>query len=248
MNIDLSGKVCVVTGGARGIGRSIAEGLAGAGAQVAILDLSIDEGVAEAISGRGTKCIGVACDVSDPASVNAARLVVETELGPCDILVNNAAVFPVITFANMTFEQWKRAFDVNIHGMFLTCKAFTDSMQRKGWGRIINIGSIQYWTKVQCGPHYTASKGAVYGLTRALADELGPSGITSNAIAPGAIGTETALASPLGDAIRASDSRTAVAKVGQPEDLAGAAVFLASDHASFITGQTLVVDGGIFRL
>jgi NAD(P)-dependent dehydrogenase (short-subunit alcohol dehydrogenase family) len=248
MNYDLNGKTCVITGGARGIGRGFAELFAEAGANVAVLDLTIPDGLPALVEKKGGRCIGVTCDVSDPARVDAARVAVEEQLGECDILINNAALFPVLTFDELTFEKWKRAFDVNIHGVFLMCKAFTAGMRRRQWGRIINIASIQFWTKTLCGPHYSSSKGAVIGLTRALADELGQYSITVNALAPGAIGTETALASPLGPNIQLAASRQAIKRMGEPADLAGMAVFLASEHASFITGQTIVVDGGIFRL
>jgi (S)-1-phenylethanol dehydrogenase len=248
MNCDLNGKTCVITGGARGIGRGFAELFAEAGANVAVLDLTIPDGLPALIEKKGGRCIGVTCDVSDPARVDAARVAVEEQFGECDILINNAALFPVLTFDELTFEKWKRAFDVNIHGVFLMCKAFTAGMRRRQWGRIINIASIQFWTKTLCGPHYSSSKGAVIGLTRALADELGQYSITVNALAPGAIGTETALASPLGPNIQLAASRQAIKRMGEPADLAGMAVFLASEHASFITGQTIVVDGGIFRL
>lgn len=248
MNCDLQGKVCVVTGGARGIGRAFAGRFAEAGARVAVLDLSIPDGLTDAIGRHGGRCIGVQCDVSDPAQVEAARAAVNDQIGECDIMINNAATFPVISFEEISFQQWKRAFDVNIHGVFLMCKAFTHGMKRRQWGRIINIASIQFWTKTLCGPHYSSSKGAVIGLTRALADEFGQYSITVNALAPGAIGTENALASPLGPSIQVAASRQAIRRMGEPEDLAGAAVFLASDHASFITAQTIIVDGGIFRL
>ena len=248
MNCDLHGKTCTITGGARGIGRAFAERFAEAGANVAVLDLTIPDGLQVAVEKKGGRCIGVPCDVSDPAQVDAARVAVEGQMGECDILINNAAMFPVLTFDELSFEKWKRTFDVNIHGAFLMCKAFTAGMRRRQWGRIINIASIQFWTKTLCGPHYSSSKGALIGLTRALADEFGQYSITVNAIAPGAIGTETALASPLGPNIQIAASRQAIKKMGEPEDLAGTAVFLASEHASFITGQTIVVDGGIFRL
>jgi NAD(P)-dependent dehydrogenase (short-subunit alcohol dehydrogenase family) len=248
MNCDMRGKTCVITGGARGIGRAFADQFAEAGAKVAVLDLNIPDGVTADIEKRGGRCIGVPCDVSDPTQVKAARLEVQRELGECDILINNAAMFPVLTFDELSLETWKRAFDVNIHGVFLMCKEFTLGMRVNKWGRIINIASIQFWTKTLCGPHYSSSKGAVIGLTRALADELGKYSITVNAIAPGAIGTETALASPLGPNIQIAASRQAINKMVKPEDLAGTAVFLASEHASFITGQTIVVDGGIFKL
>jgi len=248
MNGELHGKTCVITGGARGIGRAFAERFAEAGAKVAVLDLTIPEGVPAAIEKKGGRCIGIPCDVSDPVQVDAARAAVEGQMGECDILINNAAMFPVLTFDELTFEKWKRAFDVNIHGVFLMCKAFTAGMRHQRWGRIINIASIQFWTKTLCGPHYSSSKGAVIGLTRALADEFGQYSITVNAIAPGAIGTETALASPLGPNIQIAATRQAINRMGKPEDLAGTAVFLASQNASFITGQTIVIDGGIFKL
>jgi len=248
MNRDLHEKTCVITGGARGIGRAFAERFAEVGAKVAVLDLTIPDGLPAAIEKKGGRCIGVTCDVSDPAQVDAARVAVEGQMGECDILINNAAVFPVLTFDELSFDKWKRAFDVNIHGVFLMCKAFTPGMRRRQWGRIINIASIQFWTKTLCGPHYSSSKGAVIGLTRALSDELGQYSITANAIAPGAIGTEAALSSPLGPNIQIAATRQSIKRMGQPEDLAGTALFLASEDASFITGQTIVVDGGIFRL
>ena len=249
MDCRFDGKVAVITGSGRGLGRAFAERFARSGADIVLTDINIPDEAVQAIEALDRQCLAVTCDVSKDDDVNRLAEKTRERFGRCDILVNNAAVFPVLTFAEMSFAQWERAYEVNIHGMFRTCKAFTQGMIDRQWGRIINIASIQFWTKTMCGPHYTSSKGAVIGLTRALSDELGPHGITVNAIAPGAIGTDTVRASLLGPQLEiAAQQRQSIRRVGMPDDLAGPAAFLASDYASFINGQTIVVDGGIFRV
>jgi len=248
MEMGLKEKVVVVTGGCSGLGNAFARRFAEEGADVVLLDLNANEDAAKPIRDMGRECMVVRCDLADPAQIATASAAVLDRFGHCDILVNNAAVFPILSFDKMTAEEWRHTYAVNVDAIFLLCRAFAPGMIERGWGRIINIASIQFWTKMAMGPHYTSSKGAVIGLTRALADELGPHGITVNAIAPGIIATEAVKASAVAGQFEvAATTRQVVKRIGVPEDLSGLAAFLASDLASFISAQTIAVDGGITR-
>jgi NAD(P)-dependent dehydrogenase (short-subunit alcohol dehydrogenase family) len=247
--MKLSNRTAVVTGGAQGIGRALATRFAQDGANVVIADVSRANEAAAALATAGHRARGVAADVT--SAEDLARVVEEarTAFGGVDILVNNAAFFSSIeptAFEDIDPEAWRRVMDVNTLGVFLACRACVPDMKRRGGGRIINLASGAPIKGLPFMLHYVTSKGAVIALTRALARELGPHNITVNALAPGFTLSENILkntehVAKFRDAVVKS---RAIQRDEYPEDLAGAASFLASDDAAFMTGQTVVVDGG----
>jgi len=254
---DLSGRIAIVTGGGTGIGAATSRLLARHGADVVIA--SRTESELERMAGSireatGRRCLAVPTDVKDEQQV--IRLVQRTvdEFGRIDILINNAGIYPMQSFDEITFEDWRRVFSVNLDSMFLMTKAFAAGMRQRRWGRIVNIASDTVSLVVPGFTHYIASKAGVIGLTRALATELGDNGITANAIAPGLTRTPGTLARkeiPGGmsnDAFFDLIANMQSIKRGElVSDLVGAVSFLASDEAAFITGQTLYVNGGLTR-
>jgi len=243
VNADLSGKTAVVTGGTRGIGHAIAQALAGAGAKVAICGR--DGAKAEAAAaGVGGGVKGYACDVSDPAQLERLVESVERDLGPVDILVNNAG----ITKDNLLFriggDDWDAVLDTNLKGAFLLTKLAARGMIKRRWGRIINITSVVGLTGNKGQANYAASKAGLIGLTKSVAKELASRNVLVNAVAPGYVATEMTQA--ISDEARtALQAAIPLGRLGQGEDIAHAVLFLASDWASYITGQVLVVDGGM---
>lgn len=218
-----------MTGGASGIGRGIAERLETDGAAVSIFDLAADSPV----------------DVTDETSVRDAVRTVLADHGRIDVLVNNAGIYPHTPFEELTFDEWRRVISTNLDSVFLCTHAVYPAMKENGFGRIINISSAAFHVSEPGLTHYIASKGGVIGFTRALAAGGGPHGITVNAITPGFVETPGVLSSPeevaLFDEIVAEQ---AIQRRGQPEDIAECVAYLASPEASFITGQTINVDGG----
>ena len=236
MTAKSASRTAVVTGGASGIGRAIAERLTADGHRVATLDLNP--------SGASA----YKADVTDRAQIDAALAEVRHELGPVTILVNAAGRDGFKRFGKLTFEEWRQVIDVNLHGTFHCVQAVLPDMLEAGWGRIVNISSSSTHSGQPFMAHYVASKSAINGLTKALALEFGPKGITVNAIPPGFIDTPmlrgAAERGLLGGTVEDHIDRTPVRRVGLPEDIAAACSFFASEEAGYVTGQILGVNGG----
>ena len=230
-------KTAVVTGGASGIGRAVAERLRKDGLQVAVIDLSpTDDG------------FGHIADVTDRAQVDKAVAAIREQFGPILVLVNAAGVEGFQKFSKMSFAEWSKVIDVNLNGVFHTIQAVLPDMVHAGWGRIVNISSSSTHSGQPFMAHYVAAKSAVNGLTKSLALEYGPAGITVNAVPPGLIDTPMLRSAEsrhlLGGTVEDHINRTPVRRVGRPEDIAAACAFFASDEAGYTTGQILGVNGG----
>lgn len=244
-----TGKVALVTGAARGLGLAFAQRLAAEGAIVIALDRDPAPRLAETLKASGAPDAGFhQVDVTDEAQIDAlARAVLERH-GACDIVVNNAGISPNAPLADLTLADWRRTMAINIDSMFLVCRAFVPGMIGRGYGRIVNITSNTLGLVIGGFSNYMASKGAVVGFTRGLATDLGTHGITVNCIAPGLTRTpNTEKDFPDGQAFDQFAQMQAIKRPGMPSDLVGAMSFLASDDAAFLTGQTLIVDGGLLR-
>jgi NAD(P)-dependent dehydrogenase (short-subunit alcohol dehydrogenase family) len=246
MTRRLEGHVAVVTGAANGIGRAYATRLAAEGAAVAVLDLVDGADTVAEIEAAGSKGASFIVDVADPEQVSAVAGHVEAAMGPVDILVNNAGIYPNQPLAEMSIEDWRRMFRINVESMFLTSQAFTPAMRAQGWGRVVNMTSNSVGLVIPGFTHYIAAKMAVIGFTRGLATELAEFGITANAIAPSLVRTASTEAGPeiFFDIV---PQMQAIKRVQLPEDLTGTLAFLVSDDAAFVTGQTFYVDGGLVR-
>ena len=243
------GRVAVITGGARGIGAGIGQRFAEEGAAVALLDLNEEAAAATAAGLGASKAIGVGCNVSDAASVEAAVARVLDELGGFHILVNNAGVTRDNLLFKLTEEDWDVVMGVHLKGAFLMSKAAQKTFVEQRYGKIVNLSSISALGN-RGQANYSAAKAGVQGFTRTLALELGPFGVNVNAIAPGFIATEMTddtarrLKIDVDEFRRLNAEANPVKRVGAPADIAAAAAFLCADEASYITGQTLYVDGG----
>ena len=245
----LDGKVAIITGAARGLGAAYARAFAAEGAQVSVSDVLDPSSTVAAIEGAGGAAIGVEADVTDMAACQ--HLVTETvgTFGGIDVLVNNAALFvdiPRRTFLEIDSDEWDRVMAVNVRGSFNCAKAVVPAMRDRGAGSIINISSSTAMKGIPFTLHYVTSKGAIIAMTRALAREEGAHNIRVNALAPGltlseAVVEQDEIFAPYNEM---SIKGRAFKREQAPDDLIGAAVFLASDDSSFVTGQTLVIDGG----
>jgi 3-oxoacyl-[acyl-carrier protein] reductase len=243
MRIDLSGKVALVTGSTRGIGRAIAGKLAECGATVAIVGR--DQAKADAVAaeiGGGAK--GFACDISDTAQIAALVESVEKTLGSCDILVNNAGITKDNLMLRMKDEDWNAVLETNLRSAFVAIRSAQRGMMKKRWGRIINIASVVGLIGNAGQANYAASKAGLIGLSKSVAKELASRNVLCNVVAPGFIKTDmTDAMTP--EAVAKLSAQIPLDRFGSPDDIAGAVAFLASDHAAYITGQVLTVDGGM---
>jgi NAD(P)-dependent dehydrogenase (short-subunit alcohol dehydrogenase family) len=242
---SLAGKVAIVTGAAQGIGRAIAEGLAREGARIVVADLRGAEDAASDFPDG----VGLTVDVSDEADVARMAETVVERCGRIDILVNNAGLYaslPMRSFLEIPLEEWRRVMDVNVASMFLTCRAVVPIMQASGGGNIVNISSGTPFRGVPFLLHYVTSKGAIVAFTRALAKEVGKQGVLVNCVAPGF--TMSAGVEEHPEVVAALQQVSVASRTIQrdqvPEDVVGAVVYLSSPAASFVTGQTIVIDGG----
>lgn len=246
-SFSLDGRTALVTGASRGLGRAMAEALAEAGADVVCASTRRDgtDGTAEAIRATGRQAWQVAADLSDRTALRAMAEEAEDKAGAIDILVNNAGTIRRHPAAEFPVEDWDHVVDINMDAVFLLCQHFGRKMVERGAGKIINVASLLSFTGGITVPAYTASKHAVAGLTKALANEWAARGVQVNAIAPGYFRTDNT--QPLQDdeeratAIR---ERIPAGRWGKPDDLGGAAVFLASPASDYVNGHILVVDGG----
>jgi 2-hydroxycyclohexanecarboxyl-CoA dehydrogenase len=244
------GRVAAVTGGGRGIGAAIADGLAAAGFDVAVLDLdgpSAAKTAAGLAERHGVRAVGVAVDIADPASVPAAVAEVTGAIGPIDVLVNNAGVDVIKPFLSSTEQEWSRIVGVNLLGTVRMTRAVLDGMVERGWGRVVIIGSDAGRVGSSGEVVYSGTKGGVIAFGKALAREVARYGITVNSVCPGP--TDTALLDQVAEVSRKLYDGLAKAipmrRIGRPDDLAPAVAFLASEGAGYITGQTLSVSGGL---
>lgn len=245
-------KVALVTGAAAGIGRAVAHRLAKDGVAIAVLDILIDDAtkVADEIKAKGGKAVAVQASIADRAQVNAAVEKVRKALGPITILVNNAGITGYVPFAELTDEQWDTMMEINLKGTFIVTQVVLPDMQKAQWGRIINISSSSAQSGAAKMAHYSASKGGMIALTKTLAVELGADNITVNTIPPRLIMQTVMSEKMLGTGGEMQKAREAMAKAGpvpregEPNDIAAAAAYLASDEAGYVTGQIIGVNGG----
>jgi NAD(P)-dependent dehydrogenase (short-subunit alcohol dehydrogenase family) len=243
--ISLEGKVAIVTGGARGLGRVFCEAFAREGAKVLSADLLGSEETVKSVRDLGSEGEYLQIDITSKADTERMARFAFDKFGRIDILVNNAALYCGVqrkSFNEISVDEWDKMMAVNIKGTWLTSVAVFPYMQKAGKGKIINLASEVFFTGSQGFVHYVATKGAVIGLTRALAIELGPHNICINAVAPGF--TDTEASRTIADVTKYDTSKIPLRRLGTAEDIVGATIFLSSDAADFITGQTILVDGG----
>lgn len=243
-----AGKVAVITGAAAGIGQAFARRLAEEGVDIAIADIAAAAETEALVTATGRAVLAHRCDVSSPEGVRAFADAALARFGHVDILVNNAGIYPSVPFAELDFALWRAVMAVNLDGPFLLCQAFVPGMRARGWGRVVNIASDTVWLQAPGLLPYVTSKAGLIGLTRALATEVGVAGVTVNAIAPGLTRTATIADRTPDHVFEAVAAQHTIKRMQTPEDLVGTVAFLTSDDAAFITGQTLMVNGGGIRL
>ena len=249
--MKLAGKTAIITGGAMGIGRVLAEGLAAEGANIVIADRAGAADAAAEMVAVGHAALGIACDVSSERDTEGMAAASLEKFGAIDVLINNAGIYSNLTpqpFDEQTADEWRTILDVNVIGTFLCCKAVAAQMRAQGGGRIINLSSGTPFKGVPYLLHYVASKGAINAITKSLAKELGGDGILVNGIAPGFTLSDGVMANPvqLEKLQEISLQARTLQRDQVPSDLVGAAVYFASADSAFVTGQTLVVDGGAY--
>jgi 3-oxoacyl-[acyl-carrier protein] reductase len=244
-----SERVVVITGAAQGLGRAYALRFAALGYRLALLDLNGDAlaKVAEWITQAHGECLAITADIGDVQSVQAAAQQIDARFGRADVLVNNAAIFSKLKmrpFEEIPLDEWNRVLHVNITGSFLMARAIVPLMRRHGWGRLINVSSAAALMGRPNYLHYTTSKAAVIGMTRSMARELGPEGITVNAVLPGATDTEVARETVTPAQKAALIAMRSIPREENVDDVTGVVLFLAGEDSRFVTGQSLSVDGG----
>jgi 3-oxoacyl-[acyl-carrier protein] reductase len=249
LRFDLTDRTVIVTGGGRGIGKVYAQEFAKAGARVvaADIDAAASKSVGEALAAEGLEAVGLGVDIADEPSVLAMAKSALERFGAIDVLINNASLMSVLprrSWLEIPVDEWDRVMALNLRGMFLSCRAVFPAMKTQGRGKIVNISSSRFFEGSPNRLHYTTSKAGVVGFTRALAREVGEFGITVNAVAPGLTASDTQVASTSDNYLAARSSGRAIDRVQVPEDLVGAVMFLSSPASDFMTGQTLLVDGG----
>jgi 3-oxoacyl-[acyl-carrier protein] reductase len=245
--VSVAGKTAIVTGAGTGIGRATAQLLAERGARVVAAGLQPDRlrETVKAITAAGGEAMAVDADLSDPAAIEGVAARAQEAFGGTDVLVNNAAVYPLGPWHEMDAAQWDAVFATNIRGYFLMARAVRPQMIARGGGAVVNVSSVTFFTGNALLLAYVASKGAVIGFTRALAREAGPDGIRANAVAPGAFPTAaTEIHADQEGLWRDVLEGQSIKRRGEVEDVARAIAFFASDDSSFVSGQTLLVDGG----
>lgn len=242
--MSLENKVAVVTGAGSGIGRAIALRLARDGAAIGVWDINGDAAgeTARTIAGAGRRAVAVAADCADAAAIADAARQTRAAFGPITILVNNAGIASFVPYQDISEELWDRTMRINLKGPHLCTGEIIPDMLAAGWGRIINITSSSTQSGSVNQAHYVASKGGLLGLTKALALEYAPTGITVNMVPPGFIDTPMLRASPVD--VEAFTEALPMRRMGQPEDIAAACAFLASEEAGYLTGQTISMNGG----
>ncbi|MFY1671977.1 SDR family NAD(P)-dependent oxidoreductase [Plantactinospora sp. WMMB334] len=241
------GRVAVVTGAGRGIGQAIARRLGERGATIVAIDLKQPDETVSQLTGNGRTAIGLTADVSDPEQTAAAGAEIARRFGRADILVNNAGIFPFWDIEELDYDRWRRVLAVNLDSQFLMVKAVLPTMKKGGWGRIVNLTSNSIVTAAPGLSHYMASKMGNIGFSRGLANDLAPFGITVNAVGPTLTLTPGVREVHPPEHLEAAAQAQAIKRNGQPDDVVGTIAFLTSDDAAFVTGQTIMADGGYAR-
>ena len=248
---DLTGRVALVTGAGRGMGRASAERIAADGARVVVNDLDETraEEVADRLAADGAEAVGVAADVADAADVRRLVDTTRGRFGDVDILVNNAGVLRRTGILALEEDEWDLVLNVNLKGTYLCTRAVLPAMKEAGWGRVVNISSSAGRSvSTLGGPHYTTAKAAVLGFTRAVAKEMAPFGITLNAVCPGLVNTEMVSEVITGAEVRDYADSFPIKRLAEPQEVAELVAFLASDRAAYITGASLDINGGDLML
>lgn len=243
------GRTALITGAAAGIGQAYAQRLAADGANVVVADIADGSETVGLVEAAGAKAIAVECDVSSGEAVAAAAAAAKESFGTVDILLHNAGIYPICEFKDMSFEDWRQVLSVNLDSAFHLCHELLPGMREQEWGRVILVASNTFHAGIGGMAHYIASKGGLIGFLRSLAAEVGEEGVTVNGIAPSLVRSKGTIEGPheeLGLFEFVAQGQ-AIKRTEEPADLVGAASFLASDDAAFITGQTLCVDGGWVR-
>lgn len=240
-------RVALITGAATGLGQAFGQRLAQDGCDIVLADVDDAKDTVAQVEQAGRRALAVQCDVTDEDAVARLAQAATDTFGQVDIVVSNAGIYPNADLADLTLAQWRRVFAVNVEGAFLITRAFLPSMRTRGWGRVVFTASVSFHAGSPGFPHYVASKGALIGFMHALATEASNDGVTVNAIAPSIVRTTGTTREAAEEAFDFTRDMQAIRRTQQPADVVGALSFLVSDDAAFVTGQTLVVDGGLIR-